>query len=472
MNLSTPTETDMKPIFKILAAAAILTSLTACDDDEDTTADVGNILEVASANGSFTTLVAALETAGLDDVLADESRDFTIFAPTDAAFEALLADLGIGAAELLADPNLQDILLYHVVPDAEIDSTQAAAAAGTTLTSANTDDIGVALQGADLFINASQVETPDIDASNGVIHAIDKVLLPTEDDPASGSITDVAVADGNFTTLVAALQTAMLDSVLADESGKFTVFAPTDAAFQAFLNDEGLTADQLLASPDLSDILLYHVISGAEVNAAAATAIAGNTVVMGNSDEMALSLTGSELFANLSGISAPDVDASNGIIHVIDTVLQPPADATTPTLTITQLAEASADFTILALALQTAGLDDTLDDPSGDFTVFAPTDAAFQALLADLGITDADLLASPDLTKILLKHVVAGSVDSITAFTLNGADVPTLNPDGETVKLEIDSGELTVDAAEVEEFDILATNGIVHVIDAVITLDP
>ncbi|MEJ2322599.1 MAG: fasciclin domain-containing protein, partial [Gammaproteobacteria bacterium] len=127
---------------------------------------------------------------------------------------------------------------------------------------------------------------------------------------------------------------------------------------------------------------------------------------------------------------------------------------------------------LLPYPLQTAGLDDTLDDPSGDFTVFAPTDAAFQALLADLGITDADLLASPDLTKILLKHVVAGSVDSITAFTLNGADVPTLNPDGETVKLEIDSGELTVDAAEVEEFDILATNGIVHVIDAVITLDP
>ena len=461
----------MKPIFKILAAAALATSLTACDDD-DTTADVGNIVEVASANGSFTTLVAALETAGLDDVLADESRDFTVFAPTDAAFEALLAHLGISAADLLADPNLSDILLYHVVPDAEIDSTQAAAAAGTTITTANTDEIGVALQGTDLFINASRVETPDVDASNGVIHVIDAVLQPTVDDPASGTITDVAVANGNFTTLVAALQTAMLDSVLADTEETFTVFAPTDAAVEAFLNEEGLTADQLLASPDLSDILLYHVISGAEVNAAAATAIAGNTVVMGNSEEMALSLTGSELFANLSGISLPNVDASNGIIHVIDTVLQPPEDAVTPTQTITQLAEASADFTILALALQTAGLDDTLDDPSGDFTVFAPTDTAFTTLLNDLGITDAQLLASPDLTKILLKHVLAGSVDSITAFTLNGADVPTLNPDGETVELEIDSGELTVEGAAVEEFDIRATNGNIHVIDADITLDP
>jgi uncharacterized surface protein with fasciclin (FAS1) repeats len=461
----------MKPIHKILAASVLALTLTACDDDDETTTDVGNIVEVASANGSFTTLVAALETAGLDDVLADESRDFTVFAPTDAAFEALLAELGISAADLLADPTLADVLLYHVVPDAEIDSTQAIAAAGTTLTTANTDDIGVALQGSDLFINASRVETPDVDASNGVIHVIDAVLLPTQDDPASGTITDVAVANGNFTTLVAALQTAMLDSVLADTEGKFTVFAPTDAAFEALLNDLGITAADLLASEDLSDILLYHVINGAEVNAAAATAIAGNTVVMGNDDEMALSLTGSELFANLSGISTPNVDASNGIIHVIDTVLLPPEDAETPTQTITELALGAPDFTTLVAALQTAGLDSVLNDPSGDFTVFAPTNAAFDALLADLGITAGDLLTNPALSDILLKHVVEGSVDSITAFTLNGADVPTLNPDGETVKLEIDSGELTVGGAPVDEFDIRATNGIIHVIDAVILLD-
>ena len=462
----------MKPIYKILAAAVLAATLTACDDDDDTTTDVGNIVEVADANGSFTTLVAALEASGLDAVLSDETRDFTVFAPTDAAFEALLADLGISAADLLASPLLSDVLLYHVVPDAEIDSTQAVAAAGTTLTTANTDDIGIALQGSDLFINASRVETPDVDASNGVIHVIDAVLVPTEDDPASGTITDVAVANGNFTTLVAALQTAGLDTVLADASGKFTVFAPTDAAFNALLADLGISAGDLLASPELSDILLYHVITGVEVNAAAATAIAGNTVVMGNNDEMALSLTDAELFANLSGISSPDVDASNGIIHVIDTVLLPPEDVVTPTQTITQLAEASADFTILAQALQTTGLDDTLNDPSGDFTVFAPTDAAFAALLADLGIGAGDLLTNPALSDILLKHVLSGSVDSITAFTLNGAEVPTLNSDGETVKLEIDSGMFTVDGAEVEEFDVRATNGIVHVIDAVITLDP
>jgi uncharacterized surface protein with fasciclin (FAS1) repeats len=458
----------MRTLFKTFSAALIATTLIACSSDDDTKA-AGNIVEVAEANGSFTTLVAALQASGLDAVLADETQDFTVFAPTDAAFAVLLSDLGISAAELLASPNLSDILLYHVVSGAEINSTAAIAAAGTTVTTANGDDIGVKLQGIDLFINASRVETPDVDANNGVIHVIDAVLVPTEDDPSSGTIAAVATTNGSFTTLLSALAVTGLDATLSDESGKFTVFAPTDAAFTALLADLGITAADLLADPNLSDILLYHVISGAEVNAAAATAIAGNTVEMGNGDNMALSLSNTELFANLSAISLPNVDASNGIIHVIDTVLLPPADAAAPTLNIVETAQGNPDFSTLVTALSaTSDLVSTLSDPNGDFTVFAPTNAAFAALPAGLLNT---LLATPDgtLRDILLKHVVTGSVDSVTAFTLNGTEVPTVN--GETVEIAIDSGVFTVDGAQVTTFDIITTNGVIHVIDAVITLD-
>lgn len=459
----------MRTLFKTFSAALIATTLIACSSDDDTKA-AGNIVEVAEANGSFTTLVAALQASGLDAVLADETQDFTVFAPTDAAFAVLLSDLGISAAELLASPNLSDILLYHVVSGAEINSTAAIAAAGTTVTTANGDDIGVKLQGIELFINASRVETPDVDANNGVIHVIDAVLVPTEDDPSSGTIAAVATANGSFTTLLSALAMTGLDATLSDESGKFTVFAPTDAAFTALLADLGISAADLLADPNLSDILLYHVISGAEVNAAAATAIAGNTVEMGNGDNMALSLSNADLFANLSAISLPNVDASNGIIHVIDTVLLPPADAAAPTLNIVETAQGNPDFSTLVTALSaTSDLVSILSDPNGDFTVFAPTDAAFAALPAGLLNT---LLATPDgtLRDILLKHVVAGSVDSVTAFTLNGMEVPTVN--GETVAIDIDSGMFTVDGAQVTTFDIITTNGVIHVIDAVITLDP
>ena len=431
-----------------LLSASLL--LSACiHDDEDSM----NIVEVANENGSFTTLVGALEATGLDTVLSDESRDFTVFAPTDAAFAAL------GDISGLSTEQLTDILLYHVIADAEVDSTAAIAAAGTTVTTANSDDIGIALDGADLYINDSLVVIPDVDASNGVIHAIDTVLMPTEDNPASGTIADVATANGNFTTLVSALGSTGLASVLADANETYTVFAPTDTAFAKLGDISGLTNEQL------TDILLYHVVVGREINGAAVTAIAGNTLEMGNGNDMAISQS-SGLFANLSQISGPDVDASNGIIHVIDSVLMPPADPVVPTQNIVEIAVADGNFTKLVAALTTTGLDTTLSDPAADFTVFAPTDAAFAAL----GLTDPQLLALPELADILTKHVVAGSVDSVTAFTLNGVDVPTVN--GETVSLSISPDQFTVDNAEVTTFDIQATNGIIHVIDAVIPLDP
>ena len=469
----------MKSLYRILTVTTLAAALFACDDDgfdgltDSDSGGTGNIVEVAEANGSFTTLVAALEASGLDEVLSDETRSFTVFAPTDAAFEALLAELDITAGDLLASPNLADILLYHVIADAEIGSDAAIAAAGTTVTTANTDDVGISLKNMDmdLFINASRVALPDVAASNGVIHVIDAVLLPTEDAENAGTIAGVAVGNENFSTLVLALQAADLVDVLADEEGKFTVFAPTNAAFAA----AGITEEVLatLAIEDLQNILLYHVVSGAEVPAAAAIAIAGNTIEIANEDPMALSLSGAALFANVSEVSAPNVDASNGIIHVIDSVLMPPADGDAPTQTIAEIAQANVeDFDILVQALDAAGLVDAVNDPDADLTVFAPTDAAFAALLADLGIDATTLLNSPDLDDILLKHVVSGSVDSVTAFTLNGADVMTLNPAEETVNLAITNGELRVDGAKVVVFDIQATNGIIHVIDAVITLDP
>ena len=454
----------MKFSKKLLYVPLLVAFLAGCasDDDDDVDSrtssdDLDTIVEVAEDNGSFTTLIAALEATDLDDVLDDESATFTVFAPTDAAFAKL--DPAVLTA-LLADPAaLSDILLYHVVADVEIDSTSAISAAGTTLTTANTDDVGVALKGSDLFINSSQVIIPDVAASNGIIHAIDTVLLPTTDDPASGNIAEVATAAGSFNTLLGALVATGLDSVLADPAGKFTVFAPTDAAFAELGDISGLSVDQL------EDILLYHVIVGSEVNAAAAIAIAGNSVGMANGDNMALSLTGTDLFANLSQVSAPNVDASNGIIHVIDNVLIPPADAAAPTENIVNTAIAAGNFTKLVAALQATGLDSVLANPTANFTVFAPTDAAFAAL----GLSDSELLALPSLASILTKHVVSGAVDSVTAFTLNGADVPTVN--GETVAISIMPNAFMVDDAQVTSFDIQTSNGIIHVIDAVIQLD-
>ncbi len=446
----------MKVSMKILFVPLLVAVLSACSDDDH---KLENIVDSARADASFSTLITALEATGLDAVLSDESRDFTVFAPTNAAFDKL--DPAV-LTSLLNDPAaLSDILLYHVVADSNVNSTAAIAAAGTTLTTANTDDIGVALEGSNLYINGSQVIKADVAASNGVIHGIDSVLMPTIDEPASGNIAQVATAAGSFGTLLGALTATGLDTVLSDPAGRFTVFAPTDAAFAKLGDISGLSNDQL------SNILLYHVIVGREVNAAAATTIAGNTIKMGNNDSLSLSLSATDFYANLSQVSSTDVDASNGIIHIIDSVLMPPAEVITPTQNIVETAQSNSDFSTLVSALQATGLDTTLADPNAQFTVFAPTNAAFDALGA--GAVTALLNDLPLLESILTKHVVAGAVDSQTAFTLNGTDVTTVN--GETGAISIMPDQFMVDSSQVTTFDIRTTNGIIHVIDAVIQLD-
>ena len=289
---------------------------------------------------------------------------------------------------------------------------------------------------------------------------VEQVVMPT-------TIVDAAVANGNFTTLVAALQATNLDTTLADATSKFTVFAPTDAAFALLGQD---TIDALLADTDtLADILTYHVISG-EVNAETAIGLAGTTVDMVNGDAIGLSLDGENLLINTATVITADIQTDNGIIHVIDAVLTPPADMENPTDSIVDIAVANGNFTTLVTALQATDLDMVLADESATFTVFAPTDAAF-GLIGDETIKT--LLDNPDvLSDILLQHVVAGTaVNSVAAYTLNGTSVETASMATIPLKINAATDMLTFGGANIVMKDIYATNGIIHVIDAVVVGD-
>jgi transforming growth factor-beta-induced protein len=286
-----------------------------------------------------------------------------------------------------------------------------------------------------------------------------------DDISSEPSIAEIVTNDpDNFSTLLAALQTAELDDDLS-EPGTYTVFAPTNDAF-AKLGDDTINA--LLADPDaLSDILLYHVIADGVVDAETAVSLAGTTTPMANGDQLALSLSGSNLLVNFSVVITTDVMASNGIIHVIDTVLIPPKEVTTSDLNIVETAQQAGGFDTLLAAAGAAGLVDALSDESASLTVFAPTDEAFEALeAANPGIIN-NLLNDPvALTAVLLRHVLASQVDQITALSLNGQQVGTF--DGQEVGLQILEETLTINNATVTVFDIYASNGIIHVIDAVI----
>lgn len=280
--------------------------------------ELADIVDTAVADGRFTTLVAAVEAAGLVETLKGEGP-FTVFAPTDDAFAALPE----GTVESLLLPEnkqqLTDILLYHVV------SGKVMAADVTGLESATTvlgKDIAIKVDMGNVYINDAQVIITDIETSNGVIHVIDAVILPPSDEEAeSNTIVDIAVADGRFTTLVAALQAAELVETLSGE-GPFTVFAPTDDAFAAL--PAGTVEDLLLPENKqaLTDILLYHVVSG-KVMAADVVGLTSATTVLGK--DLTITVTDGKVFLNDNvEVIITDIEASNGVIHVIDAVLLPP----------------------------------------------------------------------------------------------------------------------------------------------------
>ena len=278
-----------------------------------------SIAEIAASDENFSTLVTALDAAGLVETLAGEGA-FTVFAPTNAAFEAL----GDALNDVLADSDLlTQVLLYHVV-DGKVMSPEALALAGSEVETLSGDKITLSIEGESLYINDAMVTAVDIEASNGVIHVIDAVLLPPADDmgaemsDAPGTIVDIAVADERFTTLVTALQQAELVETLAGE-GDFTVFAPTNDAFAAL----GDTLDAVLADNELlTKVLLYHVLSGSVFSETALT-LDGQEVETLSGDKFAVSVMDGNLYINDAMVIIADIEASNGVIHVIDAVLVP-----------------------------------------------------------------------------------------------------------------------------------------------------
>ncbi len=410
----------------LLASAATLPAQT-----------TAKIPEVLTADGRFTTLLAAVGAAGLGDTLNGDGP-FTLFAPTDAAFAALPP----GTVDaLLANPaELSKVLLYHVV------------AGELPASSVIATDKAVTVQGRSIYftveagpvvkVNQATVIETDIDAANGVIHVIDAVLLPP------GKIPQVLTERGDFTTLLTAVGAADLADTL-NSDGPFTLLAPTDAAFAA-VPSEVLNA--LLADPaELARVLLYHVISG-EVPASTVVTLTKATTVQGNS--VTISVEGGNVRINNALVTVTDIEAENGIIHVLDAVLLPPGR-------IPEVLAERGDFNTLLTAVAAADLVDTLNG-DGPFTLLAPTDAAFAAVPSE--ILNA-LLADPaELAQVLLYHVISGNVPASTVVTLDQA----VTVQGNTVRITVNNGNVMINDAMVTITDIEARNGIIHVLDAVL----
>jgi len=369
--------TFTKTIFLTFLAFSLLFALIACGEEEvvvTTTADdveeikiiekstpypekevEKSIAEIA-VDGGFNTLVAALDAADLVETLSGEGT-FTVFAPTDEAFAALPDGM---LEDLLADPNtLKQILLYHVVGDVVMAETV------VTLDNAETlegSTVAIEVVDGNVFLNDSQVTSTDIEASNGVVHVIDKVLVPEMEEAVSNnvvedvkSIAEVAVA-GGFNTLVAALSAADLVETLSGD-GAFTVFAPTDEAFAAL--PEGMLEGLLADTEALTQILLYHVV-GDVVKAETVVTLDEAETLAG--DKVSIEVVDGNVFVNDSKVTSTDIEASNGVIHVIDKVLVPGMDETgsnkelidsqIPNFVVYEYSDPETDYTFRRLVIR------------------------------------------------------------------------------------------------------------------------
>jgi uncharacterized surface protein with fasciclin (FAS1) repeats len=310
----------MKKVIFSLIAALLITPMAIFAHTNGATNNDSNkkmdIVDTAVSAKMFNTLVAAVKAADLVAVLKSDGP-FTVFAPTDDAF----AKLPKGTVETLLKPENKDMLIsilkYHVVAG-KVEAKQVVG-----LSSAKTvqgQNVSIMVKDGSVFLNNStKVIKTDIGATNGVIHVIDSVLMPPKEMSAEMDIVDTAVSTKMFNTLVAAVQAAGLVDTLKGD-GPFTVLAPTDAAFAKL--PEG-TVENLL-KPENKDmlvkILTYHVISG-KVEAADVVKLKSAKTVQGSN--IKIKVKKGNVMINKSKVIKTDVQASNGVIHVIDTVLMP-----------------------------------------------------------------------------------------------------------------------------------------------------
>jgi uncharacterized surface protein with fasciclin (FAS1) repeats len=316
-----------RSFLKLAVLSSVVAIVGACGGSDHDDQPAGNIVTIAT-NANLTALLAAATKAGLADELSDASARLTVFAPTDAAFNTLATRLGFtdAGAMVTALPAeaLASILSYHVLPT-RLNASQLSSGGATQATIYSFDgsaatlgiDASSGVRVTDAVLNQATVSSANVRATNGIVHVVDKVLVP----PGVLNVVQMAQANpGVFSSLVGAVVAADLATTLSS-AGPFTVFAPTNTAFAA--------APTGLTTPQLTTVLTYHVL-GSQVLSTALGPVFGTPVETVSGQDITINAGTAPVIATITdttatpaAITAVDVRASNGVIHVVDKVLIP-----------------------------------------------------------------------------------------------------------------------------------------------------
>ena len=414
-----------------------------------------NIVDTLAESGRFSTLLAAIEAAGLTSSL-EEAESLTLFAPSDRAFGRLPE----GTLEaLLAEPTaLTTLLNYHVAPGT-LRSSDLEDGALATLLSGSTVEIDTTRYWQHYIaidIDDASVRRKDITASNGVIHEIDAVLDP--DFEPSPSLADLIGAP-QFSSFAALLSQAGLDQLLELDYREFTLLAPTNAAFEKI--PEADLATLIEDRRALRNALLNHVILRPTTSEELTTKNSVRTAARLSLPVLSTDSVPPVISVASANLIETDAAASNGLLHTIDTVLLPET-----LLSLAGLIAATSDLATLSSVLTTSGFAETLDSTrrARTFTIFAPSDAAFSDLPEE---TLTALLDDPTgaLANLLRLHIVPGKIS--TARLRDGQNLKTLTGDRLAVAIS-EEGAITINGTPVSQTDLQAANGVVHIIDTVL----
>ncbi len=442
--------------------------MTSCSNDDDNSVDfvpTNSIVELAQSTPQLSSLVTAL--TKYPDLVSLLSNDgtYTVFAPNNDAFTALLGAIGQTSIDDIPEDVLKSVLQHHVYTSAALQASQVTSG---TITMAGGESVEIVSDENGVTVGNATVIAIDGIGTNGVVHVVDSVIVPPSMLPIVGTIVAPAYFNKDFTTLIAAVLAAdpsVLELLLSNgpDGNGLTLFAPTNDAFAAAGITDVNGADAILAYHLVNGTVMQAMLPDSGIAAAEVPTLNGENIYVTNAGG-AVSINGT------TTVTATDIAGSNGVVHVIDRTLIPPTNTINDI--VASLAGGNpAEFTMLAAALGRAGLGDTFGT-AGPFTVFAPTDAAFMAAgfpdVASINAADPETLAG-----ILTHHVVQPNVYIFSTDLTDDLEAPMLN--GQNVTIDLDTltiqdaaGSPTPAGLVPTLLNVHATNGVVHVIDRVL----
>jgi len=466
----------IKYIYRFLFLVFVV--FLSCNDDDvleqQLSLDPKNITEIITDNSDLSTLSSALTQVKLDSVLSTTTT-YTVFAPNNTAF---------GTVNLsgLSDENITNVLLNHVVQTVKADFTStmttgylkslASGPEGTNLSIFTNTTGDIAVNGMGTLVE----NAVDIGATNGVLHVVDGVLAPP-------TVVDHIVANPEFSMLAQAVEKAeLIDALNAKgDDDLFTVFVPNNTAFEKFMMDVngafGWTSLDDIPVEVLKEVLLYHVVSGANV---IASDVDGTTQTTMQEESFSISegIIDDASYDNANFVLT-DVQGINGVIHVVDKVLLPDNVFQSILSATLNIVERSDDrgFSSFLAAVEKAGMTDALS--TTELTVFAPNNDAFIGLFATTNnfesLDDFDTPAEIEaLADLLNYHLYAGAL--MSSELTDGGTISTVYGDDITVDLSGDNPRLIpsfTDAipSAIVNANIGASNGIIHEINRVLVPD-